>query len=102
VKNVKKRAGVSGRFHDSRHTLTTELAESGAGDQTIIYIAGHVSRQMLARYCHIRMEAKRRALEAVEMTEVPAETAVQAEVVVEQGHKTGHDPPFVSQTTVCK
>jgi hypothetical protein len=27
-------------------------------------IAGHVSRQMLARYSHIRMEAKRKALEA--------------------------------------
>lgn len=63
--NVKTRAGVTGRFHDTRHTLITELAESGAGDQTIMDIAGHVSRQMLARYSHIRMEAKRRALESV-------------------------------------
>jgi hypothetical protein len=31
---VKERAGVTGRFHDTRHTLVTELAESGAGDQT--------------------------------------------------------------------
>lgn len=64
-RNVKKRAGVTGRFHDTRHTLVTELAESGAGDQTIMDIAGHVSRQMLSRYSHIRMEAKRRALEVV-------------------------------------
>jgi hypothetical protein len=28
-------------------------------------IAGHVSRQMLARYSHIRMEAKRKALESI-------------------------------------
>ena len=28
-------------------------------------IAGHVSRQMLARYSHIRMEAKRKALEGI-------------------------------------
>jgi hypothetical protein len=28
-------------------------------------IAGHVSRQMLARYSHIRMDAKRKALEAI-------------------------------------
>ena len=47
-KNVKDRAGVQGRFHDTRHTLITELAEGGAGDQTIMDIAGHVSRQMLA------------------------------------------------------
>lgn len=64
--NAKKRVGVKGRWHDARHTLVTELAESGAGDQTIMDIAGHVSRQMLARYSHIRMEAKRRALEAID------------------------------------
>jgi hypothetical protein len=43
----------------------TELAESGAGDETIMEIAGHVSRQMLSRYSHIRTEAKRAALAAV-------------------------------------
>ena len=65
-RTVKKAAEVSGRFHDTRHTLITELCESGAGDQTIMDIAGHVSRQMMARYSHIRMEAKRRALEAID------------------------------------
>lgn len=65
-RNVKNRAGVEGRFHDTRHTLITELAESGAGDQTILDIAGYV----LARYSHIRMEAKRRALESVRTKEV--------------------------------
>src|SRR6516165_7664629 len=56
---------VKGRLHDSRHTLITELGESGASDQTIMDIAGHVSRQMLKHYSHIRMKAKREALEAV-------------------------------------
>lgn len=28
-------------------------------------IAGHVSRQMLSRYSHIRMEAKRKALDGI-------------------------------------
>jgi integrase len=64
-KTVRRRALVEGRWHDARHTLITELAESGAGDQTIMDIAGHVSRQMLARYSHIRTEAKRNALEEV-------------------------------------
>jgi hypothetical protein len=45
------------------HTLVTELAESGAGDEVIMSIAGHVSRAMLSRYSHVRMEAKRRALD---------------------------------------
>jgi integrase len=63
--NIKLDAGVTGRWHDTRHTLVTELAESGAGDQAIMDIARHVSRQMLARYSHIRMEAKRAALEGI-------------------------------------
>ena len=62
---MRARAGIEGRWHDTHHTLITELAESGVGNQTIMDIAGHVSRQMLARYSHIRMEAKRRALEGV-------------------------------------
>lgn len=63
--NVKTKAKVKGRWHDNRHTLITDLAESGAGDDTIRDIAGHVSKQMLKHYSHIRMEAKRRALEAI-------------------------------------
>jgi transposase len=62
--NVRKKAGVNGRWHDNRHTLITDLAESGAGDQTIRDIAGHVAPRMLKHYSHIRMEAKRAALES--------------------------------------
>jgi integrase len=62
---VRKNAGVKGRWHDNRHTLVTELAESGAGDEVIMSIAGHVSRAMLSRYSHVRMEAKRRALDGI-------------------------------------
>ena len=69
--NVRTNAQVKGRWHDNRHTLITDLAESGAGDQTIVDIAGHVSKQMLKHYSHIRMEAKRHALEAI-VTKRPA------------------------------
>jgi integrase len=54
-----------GRWHDNRHTLVTELSESGAGDEVIMSIAGHVSRAMLSRYSNVRMEAKRRALDEI-------------------------------------
>ena len=40
-------------------------SESGAGDEVIMSIAGHVSRAMLSRYSHMRMEAKRRALDDI-------------------------------------
>ena len=45
--------------------IVTELAESGAGDEVIMSIAGHASRAMLSRYSHVRMEAKRRALDEI-------------------------------------
>ena len=59
-------AGLRGlRFHDLKHLAVTELAERDASDMTIMAIASHVSRRMLEHYSHIRMEAKRRALEAL-------------------------------------
>ena len=59
---------MTGRWHDHRHTLITDLAESGASEQTIMDIAGHVSRNMLKHYSHIRMEAKRDALKSLVKT----------------------------------
>ena len=53
---------------DNRQTLITDLEESGAGDQTIMDIAGHVSKRMQRHYSHIRMEAKRTALESIVKT----------------------------------
>ena len=69
---VRREAKVKARFHDLRHTLITKLAESGAGDETIMGIAGHVSRRMLSRYAHIRTEAKRKALESIVIPVGPA------------------------------
>jgi integrase len=62
---LKEKTGITIRLHDTRHTFITKLAESGAGDETIMAIAGHVSRRMLSRYAHIRTEAKRKALESI-------------------------------------
>jgi integrase len=53
------------RFHDLRHTAITKLAEGQASDQTVMSIAGHVSRQMLEHYSHIRLAAKRTALDSI-------------------------------------
>lgn len=64
--NAKERAGVECRFHDLRHTAISRMAEAGAPDTTIMALAGHVSRQMLARYSHISMIGKRKAVEALE------------------------------------
>jgi len=60
-----KDAGLNIRFHDLRHTCITKLAEGQASEQTLMSIAGHLSRKMLEHYSHIRMEAKRAALDAI-------------------------------------
>jgi len=65
--------------HDNRHTLVTELAEFGAGDEVIMSIAGHVSRAMLSRYSRVRMEAKRRALDEIAARQCAADEKRKAE-----------------------
>jgi len=55
--------GVRLRFHDLRHQEITELAENGASDATVMAVAGHLSREMMEHYSHVRMAAKREALE---------------------------------------
>lgn len=79
---VKKDAKVTGRWHDSRHTFITDLAESGeAGDETIRDLAGHVSKNMLKHYSHIRTEAKRRAVDS--LVKKPAATHAQVQNSIE-------------------
>jgi integrase len=51
------------RFHDLRHQAITELAESGAPDATLMAVAGHLSREMMEHYSHVRMAAKREAID---------------------------------------
>ena len=65
-RSLRKAAGIpSLRFHDLRHHAITELAESQASDATIMAIAGHVSRQMLEHYSHVRLDLKHKALDGL-------------------------------------
>jgi len=92
---VREKAKVIGRWHDNRHTLVTELAESGAGDEVIMSIAGHVSRAMLSRYSHVRMEAKRRALDEIAARQRAADEKRQQET-------EGQPTAIVSQSVVVQ
>jgi integrase len=68
-RTLTKKAGLAGfRFHDLRHCAITELAENGASDSTIMAIAGHVDPRMLKRYSHVRMQAKRKAVETLSLS----------------------------------
>jgi Phage integrase family len=61
------------RFHDLRHTAITELAEMGVADHVLESISGHLSRRMLEHYSHIRIDAKRQALDARDQARRAAE-----------------------------
>ncbi|HKD02984.1 MAG TPA: tyrosine-type recombinase/integrase, partial [Terriglobales bacterium] len=87
-RTLTKKAGLPGfRFHDLRHCAITQLAENGASDSTIMAIAGHVSRRMLERYSHVRMEAKRKAMEALAASTRMA------------GYDTNHDTNAKAEST---
>jgi len=81
---VRKKAGLPGlRFHDLRHTIITELAEMGVPDSVMKSIAGHITQRMLDHYSHIRMTAKRQALDGLDAfrTEEVLRSLPQAETV---------------------
>src|SRR5258706_1261154 len=73
------------RFHDLRHTAITELAEMGVADHVLESITGHLSRRMLEHYSHIRIDAKRQALDALDVQ--------RGRVLPEAGNGHGGGPP---------
>ena len=98
--SARKAAGVSCRFHDLRHTFISRLAESQASDSTVMALAGHVSRAMMERYSHIRMEAKRRAVDTLSGADFEpgvaqnwAQFFVSKRADDDNSLKTGGEPP---------
>jgi integrase len=79
---IREEAKVDCRLHDLRHTAATKMAEAGTPETTMLALMGHMSRKMLERYSHIRMAAKRTAVESLaapkpeapKSEEVPKET----------------------------
>lgn len=54
-----KRAGVTARWHDLRHTFASWLAASGASDRVLMAMGGWTSSRMPARYAHLRSDELR-------------------------------------------
>lgn len=70
-RSLSRRAGLKGlRFHDLRHHSITRLAEAGVAEQTLMSIAGHLSREMLEHYSHVRRKAKREAVNAIDSVRI--------------------------------
>ncbi len=72
-RRILKDAGVKYRWHDLRHTFISRLAENpNVSEQTIREMAGHVSKEMMQRYSHIRIEAKKDAIASLERQNIEA------------------------------
>jgi integrase len=79
-KALRKAAGVQCRLHDLRHTAATKMAEAGVPESTMLALMGHMSRAMLERYSHIRMAAKRAAVDSLVFNrELPATEHAESE-----------------------
>jgi len=79
-RTLTQKAGLKGlRFHDLRHHSITKLAEAGVAEQTLMSIAGHVTKSMLEHYSHIRLTAKRAAVDALDTFNPPAVDTAEAE-----------------------
>jgi integrase len=62
----RRAAGVQCRWHDMRHSFVSRLGDNAVSDQTLMALAGHVSRKMLERYSHARSESKRAAVKLLD------------------------------------
>jgi len=62
---LREEAGVDCRLHDLRHCFATALAEAGVPEGTMLALMGHMSRRMLEKYSHIRVKAKRDAMDSI-------------------------------------
>ncbi len=61
-KNIRRRAGLTIRFHDLRHTYASYLASSGKVDiYTLKELLGHSTIEMTQRYAHLVNGALRKA-----------------------------------------
>ena len=93
------------RFHDLRHTIITELAEIGVADHVLESMSGHLSRRMLEHYSHIRIDAKRQALDALDNCgEAPRpEAATESRSLTARSRRSSRSPMTSrhSHVTVC-
>ena len=95
-KAIMKQAGVSkARFYDSRHTALRDLLQNPkVSEEVAKAIVGHVSRRMLERYSHQRMEAKRAAVAALSSLPAPEPPAQPSAQRPAETQKQSPAPPY--------
>jgi integrase len=77
---AREKTTVECRFYDARHSFVTRLAENPTiSEETIRQLAGHISPRMLARYAHIRVQARRDAIATLEPQGMAEKEKIEAE-----------------------
>ena len=78
------------------NSLITELAEMGVADHVLESISGHLSRRMLEHYSHIRIDAKRQALDALDdmREEAQRQTAMESRRMTHRSRRGGVTAPY--------
>lgn len=70
----RKLARIECRWHDMRHTFISRMGENRVADQTLLALAGQLSRKVLERYSHARNESKRAAVKMLDLASGPNES----------------------------
>lgn len=83
--SVRTSAKVNCRLHDLRHSFCPKPAEAGVPESTMLDIMGHVSAAMLRRYSHIRAQARRDAIDALESRQLSIEVPKESPKVGDRG-----------------
>jgi hypothetical protein len=75
------------------------MAEAGVPESTMLSLMGHMSRAMLERYSHIRMAAKRTAMDSLMLNREAVPTAKATEGADSRGVPT-KVPTIEESTTI--
>lgn len=71
-------AGIEGlHIHDLRHSFSTEMLETGAGEFTINHALGHVRLETTQRYAHVKDHLLETALAGLRVDDIPLPDAIQ-------------------------
>ena len=98
-----KSAKVRYRWHDLRHTFVSRLAENPAvSEQTIMALAGHVSKSMLFRYSHIRQAAKQVAIDALEAMRTTMAKGADSDSSSPQKSPQSEAEPLIQRFTISE
>jgi hypothetical protein len=81
---------MSSKLREAKMIRLNPGPEPGEGDEVIMSFAGHLSRAMLSRYSHVRMEAKRRALDEIAARQNAADERRKEEVARQEVAVVSH------------